>query len=280
MKEIQKFEIFNNDNFGKVRTLLIDDEPWFVAKDVAEVLGYDKLTKLYSRIRKQDKREIDPQSVEITGSLHDGVTLSDQKIEPNPNVRRMIIINETGLYCAIFGSKLKKAKDFTYWVADEVLPSIRKTGAYMLPEILQKAINDPSYMDYILYLLSKDKANKLLITVDNVKLNHQYSKWVREVVSPYISEFAQLIGRTTDECIVASYKALAYYEDFDVYKERDRFITEQRKIAAENNIPNSLGDFLVPFMFIIWQNETMRLKYVGLIIESITNEKLKQIENK
>lgn len=122
-KEIQ---IFKNDEFGQVRTLVINNEPYFVGKDVAEVLGYTKLDAMYRVVDKEDKRNINPQSSEFTSFPQNGVSL-----ESNPNIKIMTVINESGLYDAVFSSKLPGAKKFKRWVTSEVLPQIRKTGGYI-----------------------------------------------------------------------------------------------------------------------------------------------------
>ena len=110
MNEIQ---IFNNKEFGNIRTVNIDGEPWFVGKDVANALGYSNNRKAISdHVGEEDKR--------------DGVTIRDSiGREQNP-----ILINESGMYSLIFGSKLESAKRFKHWVTSEVLPAIRKTGSY------------------------------------------------------------------------------------------------------------------------------------------------------
>lgn len=110
MNEIQ---IFNNKEFGNIRTVNIDGEPWFVGKDVANALGYSNNRKAISdHVGEEDKR--------------DGVTIRDSiGREQNP-----ILINESGMYSLIFGSKLESAKRFKHWVTSEVLPEIRKTGGY------------------------------------------------------------------------------------------------------------------------------------------------------
>lgn len=108
MSEIQ---IFNNPEFGEVRTLTINGEPWFVGKDVAVALGYAKPT---DAIRKRV----------------DGEDRGISKMETPSGKQQMTIINESGLYALIFGSKLESAKHFKHWVTSDVLPSIRKTGTY------------------------------------------------------------------------------------------------------------------------------------------------------
>ena len=84
---------------------------------------------MYDHVYKEDKINIDPQSKQYQGLCENGTTL-----EPNPNVRILTIINESGLYSAIFGSKLPSAKKFKRWVTSKVLPSIRKTGSYTMPQ--------------------------------------------------------------------------------------------------------------------------------------------------
>ena len=115
---MKNLQIFSNEEFGQVRTMLIDGEPWFVGKDVAEALGYANTKDAIStHVEREDKKVI--QKSEIT-------TLEI------PN-RGMTIINESGLYALIFGSKLDSAKRFKRWVTSEVLPAIRKTGSYNRP---------------------------------------------------------------------------------------------------------------------------------------------------
>lgn len=118
---------FFNEEFGDVRVLMMDNNPWFVAKDLAKILGYTKLRSMYNIVGDKNKIEINPQTIEITGLPSNGAT----QLEQNKNVRRMILINESGLYRAIFKSKLNSAEQFQDWVTSEVLPSIRKNGGYI-----------------------------------------------------------------------------------------------------------------------------------------------------
>lgn len=103
---------FTNKEFGTVRTIVKDGEPWFVGKDVAEILGYSNTPKaIRDHVDGDDK-------------LTERFVLSGQN-------REAIVINESGLYSLILGSKLPKAKTFKRWVTSEVLPTIRKTGGYV-----------------------------------------------------------------------------------------------------------------------------------------------------
>ena len=113
---MNQLEIFKNREFGEIRTVVIDGEPWFVGKDVAEALGYSNTRDaLATHVMDEDKNT---------------VVIYDGKRRGNPN---QVIINESGLYALIFGSKLDSAKRFKHWVTSEVLPQIRRTGTYQKP---------------------------------------------------------------------------------------------------------------------------------------------------
>ena len=114
---MNEIKIFNNPEFGEIRTTMIDDEPYFVGKDVADVLGYSNGRKaLIDHVDEEDKT--------------DGVTIRDSiGRDQNP-----VLINESGLYSLILSSKLPTAKKFKRWVTSEVLPTIRKNGMYMTDE--------------------------------------------------------------------------------------------------------------------------------------------------
>ena len=118
---MNEMQIFINPELGEIRTLIIDGEPWFVGKDVALVLGYAKPTDaIRKRIDDEDR----------------GIS----KMETPSGVQEMAIINESGLYSLIFGSKKESAKRFKHWVTSEVLPQIRKTGAYGQAQVASVAI--------------------------------------------------------------------------------------------------------------------------------------------
>ena len=125
---MNELQVFNNDEFGSIRTWVVDDEPWFVGKDIATILGYAKPENaIANHVDDEDKT-----STLIQGSG------SNYK-------SKAILINESGLYSLILSSKLPSAKKFKRWVTGEVLPSIRKTGSYGKPmsqlEIAQYSIN-------------------------------------------------------------------------------------------------------------------------------------------
>lgn len=107
--------VFNNAEFGQVRTMEIDGEPWFVGKDVATILGYSNPSKALSDHVDEDDK-LNNESLSSLGQ------------------RGGWLINESGVYALIFGSKLPNAKKFKHWVTSEILPTIRKTGSYSITQ--------------------------------------------------------------------------------------------------------------------------------------------------
>ena len=119
MKDIQ---IFENPEFGEVRTVVIGDEPWFVGKDVATALGYENPQKaLRDHVDNEDKKMGERN---VTPSIKDSLGREQYPV----------FINESGLYSLVLSSKLPTAKKFKRWVTSEVLPAIRKTGGYSVPQ--------------------------------------------------------------------------------------------------------------------------------------------------
>ncbi|MGH0686354.1 BRO family protein [Bacillus mycoides] len=135
MKQLQ---VFNNEEFGQVRTVVQGEDVWFVAKDVCDVLEIVNATRSLSRL---DEDEL--HSMKVTDSL-------GRQQETN-------IINESGLYSLIMTSRKPQAKAFKKWVTSEVLPSIRKHGAYMTDQVLEQAVTNP---DFAIGLLTKLKEEK------------------------------------------------------------------------------------------------------------------------
>lgn len=133
-----EIKVFENVDFGKVRIIEMNGEPWFVGKDVADILGYQNGSRDINRHVEEEDR--------MKTMVFDG---NQQK--------ETIIINESGLYSLILSSKLPSAKDFKHWVTSEVLPSIRRHGAYMTADVLDRTIKDP---DYLIGLLTALKAEQ------------------------------------------------------------------------------------------------------------------------
>ena len=131
-------KIFESPEFGTVRTVTINGEPWLVGKDVAEALGYSNPRKAISdHVDAEDR----------------GVTKCDTLGGP----QEMTIINESGLYALVLSSKLPTARRYKHWVTSEVLPSIRKHGLYATAETAERLLSDP---DFVIRLFTEIKAEK------------------------------------------------------------------------------------------------------------------------
>lgn len=159
---MNELQIFNSEEFGDIRTVTIENEPWFVGKDVATALGYSNPQKaVRDHISEEDR----------------GVNEMD-----TPSGRQnLAVINESGLYALIFGSKLESAKRFKHWVTSEVLPSIRKTGSYQLApqgeELLALAVIEAkktidSLKDQCKFLGEQAVENQKLISELQPKANY------------------------------------------------------------------------------------------------------------
>lgn len=112
---MNELKIFNSEEFGDVRTVTINGDPWFVGKDVAAALGFtNPRDAISTHVFDEDK----------------GV----ESIDTLGGKQKMTVINESGLYALVFGSRLKSAQRFKHWVTSEVLPAIRKTGSYQAPQ--------------------------------------------------------------------------------------------------------------------------------------------------
>lgn len=138
MNEIQIF----TGAFGTIRTVTLNNEPYFVGKDVADILGYSNSRKaIADHVDDEDK----------------GVT----KCDTLGGVQELTVINESGLYSLILRSQLPTAKQFKHWVTSEVLPTIRKHGMYATPQTLEQMLNDPDSMIKVLQTLKEERTARL-----------------------------------------------------------------------------------------------------------------------
>ena len=138
-----EIKIFKNPQFGEIRTIEKDGEPWFVGRDVAEALGYAKAQNAIAvHVDDEDKG-----TAPIQGTAYE---------------TRATIINESGLYALIFGSKLPSAKPFKHWVTSEVLPNIRKTGGYNADATMQSVVQTLATMQRVLE--AQQEINKKLLS--------------------------------------------------------------------------------------------------------------------
>ena len=173
-----KLQIFTNEQFGSVRVVEKDGKIYFVGKDVAEILGYVKPRNAIS--------------------LH--VDAEDKKDAPIPGdlggTQNMVVINESGLYSLILSSKLPKAKEFKRWVTSEVLPSIRKHGAYMTPATIENIIANPDFGIELLMNLKAEREKRIAAekTIEEQKPKVLFADAVETShTSILIGELAKLI---------------------------------------------------------------------------------------
>ena len=203
---MHELQIFNNEEFGEVRTVVIEGEPWFVGKDVAEALGFKNPRQgLATNVADEDK------------GVH--------SVDTPSGTQQMTIINESGLYALIFGSKLESAKRFKHWVTSEVLPTLRKTGTYEMPNMSteMKAI-----------LMIDQKQVKMEQRMD--KLEYDIPLYGSEVYRDIYDQIKREFGIYDDSGRPKSYKALKRkyiadaHELIDCY-EAPTFLEELIEIA-------------------------------------------------
>lgn len=166
MTDIQIFNYQNNE----VRTVEMNGEPWFVLKDVCEVLGLTDTGRTAERL--------DPDELTRTTLVSGGQN------------REMFVINESGLYNVILRSDKPEAKPFRKWVTSEVLPSIRKHGAYMTPETLQAAILNPDTLIQLCQQIKAEQDKNAVLTAANSQLTVE-----KQIMQPKADYFDELVDR-------------------------------------------------------------------------------------
>ena len=153
-----QIKIFTNEEFGNVRTVMMEGEPWFVGRDVAECLGYkDQKDALRKHVDTEDKQLIQKgriASFEIP-------------------TRGMTFINESGLYSLVLSSKLPTAKKFKRWITSEVIPTIRKHGAYMTEATIEKALTSPDFLIQLATKLKEEQEARKLAEQKSKELSKQ-----------------------------------------------------------------------------------------------------------
>ena len=139
-------QIFKNPEFGQIRTLeMPDGQVGFMGKDVAEVLGYKNPSNaIVNHVDEEDKTSY---LIQVSGSNYKANT---------------VFINESGLYALILSSKMPKAREFKHWVTSEVLPTIRKHGAYMTQQTIEKALTEPDFLIQLAVNLKEERQKRLL----------------------------------------------------------------------------------------------------------------------
>lgn len=203
----ENIKIFNNAEFGEIRVMLIDDDPWFVGKDIAAALGYkDTVNALKAHVDEQDKR--------------------GWRITTPSGEQQAIIINESGLYSLIFSSKLESAQRFKHWVTHEVLPSIRKHGMYMTDNLLETAIANPDFMIGLIQNMKAEKEKSAALQMQNKQLCEK-----NEEMQPKADYFDDLVAWNLAVCFRGTAKELriperkfiqSLIEDGYIYRDKNR----------------------------------------------------------
>lgn len=202
----ENIKIFNNAEFGEIRVMLIDDDPWFVGKDIAVALGYNNPQKaIRDHVDEQDR----------------GVNEMDTPGGKQP----IIIINESGLYSLIFSSKLESAQRFKHWVTHEVLPSIRKHGMYMTDNLLETAIANPDFVIGLIQNMKAEKEKSAALQMQNKQLCEK-----NEEMQPKADYFDDLVAWNLAVCFRGTAKELriperkfikSLIEDGYVYRDKN-----------------------------------------------------------
>lgn len=221
---MNNLQIFSNPEFGSIRTVEIDGTPWLVGKDVAVALGYKNPTKaIIAHVDDEDKRfEMLPQEAEAqNGTLPSGST-------------KTALINESGLYSLVLSSKLESAKRFKHWVTSEVLPSIRKTGSYMMPKLSKEM--------QALFLLDDrtQKQEQRLTALENtMTVDYNQQRVLRKSISRAV------ISALGEE------KAPAYIDNHvrsKVYSECNHDVQDWFRVNSVGNIPRKRFDEAVEYI--------------------------------
>lgn len=200
---MNELTIFNSEEFGQIRTVTIDGEPWFVGKDIATALGYVKPENaIATHVSDEDKT-----STLIQGSG------SNYK-------SKAILINESGLYALIFGSKLESAKRFKHWVTSEVLPSIRTNGGYILN---QDKLSDEELLSKALLVADR------VIKSKEEKLKAQEKQLQKQ--EPLVT-FALSVSKTDTLISITDYANLLSVGRNKLFK-----FLRSNKILKSNNLP-------------------------------------------
>lgn len=197
---MNQLEIFKNREFGEIRTVTVDGEPWFVAKDIAEILQYTNTQKaIRDHVDEEDK-------------LTERIVLSGQN-------REAICINESGLYSLILSSKMPGAKRFKRWVTSEVLPQIRRTGTY------QKPLTPQEMMRVQLGMI--DGHEERITHLENtMTIDYEQQQELKKTVNKRVIE------------VLGGKKAPAYKEmSKKVFSECNHDIQDYFRVNSRNNIP-------------------------------------------
>ena len=213
-EKVKELQIFKNEEFGEIRTVQLNNETYFVGKDVAEALGYERATKaIQDHVDSDDKDEV---------PIRDSIG----RMQKTP------VITESGLYALIFGSKLESAKRFKHWVTSEVLPAIRKTGSYEMEQ----------YSPEMKAILMHDK--KL------VKMDERVTDLENNTTIDYGQQ--QALGDIVNRVVIEALggKGSPAYREIGkkVFAECNRDLKHYFNVNARNNVPKKRFEEAVAYV--------------------------------
>lgn len=185
---LSNFVAFNNPEFGQIRTVEISNEPWFVGKDVADILGYQNGSRDVNRHVDEEDRQ---KTMVFDGNQE----------------KETIIINESGLYSLILASKLPNAKQFKHWITADVIPSIRKHGAYATPATIENIINNPDFGIRLLQSLKEEQEKNKTLAAEN------------EVMKPK-ALFADAVATADTSILIGDLAKLIRQNGYDIGQNR------------------------------------------------------------
>ena len=186
-----KLEVFQNQEFGSVRIVEIDGDAWLVGKDVAQALGYSNTKDaLATHVDDEDKRILQRSEIATFENHIPQSVLPINFVSADIPNRGLTVINESGLYSLVLSSKLPNAKKFRRWVTSEVIPSIKRHGAYITPETLQAAILNPDTMIQLCQQLKAEQDRNAQLKAENSALVVQ-----NQIAAPKAEYFDALVDR-------------------------------------------------------------------------------------
>ncbi len=197
-----KLKIFESEEFGKIRIVMIDNAPWFVGKDVAKILGYAQTSNMLKRIDKED----------FISSKLDGMNM------------KSVLINESGFYNAVLGSKMPRAKAFRRWVTSKVLPTIRNTGGFVA--------NEDMFIET--YLPFLDEPYRNLFRLQMIAIN-QLNERIKQ--DQPLVEFANQVSNTDNLIDMNAMAKLARNMNIPIGRNRLFCWLRKNGILMQNNLP-------------------------------------------
>ena len=194
---------FHNTQFGEIRVIEQNGEPWFVAADVCKALDLEDTGRATSRLDEDELTRI--------------------KIVSGGQNREVIVVNEPGLYSLVLGSRKPEAKAFKRWITHDVIPSIRKHGAYMTPESLEAAILNPDYLLRLVTALKEETDKRKVLEAANSTLTVD-----NQIMKPKADYFDELVDRN----LLTNFRETA--KQLEV-KKRDfvRFLMEKKYVYRD-----------------------------------------------